>query len=75
MTPAGTVTVREYTVSDDVTAGDKLVTYVFVMSPSKKLQAVNGTFVVTEKGTYTVYYYCYDEIGNVQIVSYNVIVK
>lgn len=70
-----TVTVREYTVSDDVTAGDKLVTYVFVMSPSKKLQAVNGTFVVTEKGTYTVYYYCYDEIGNVQIVSYNVVVK
>ena len=70
-----TVTVRECAVSDDVTAKDKLVVYTFVMSPSEKMQTVQkGTFEAKERGTYVVYYYCYDEIGNVTIASYKVIV-
>lgn len=71
-----TVTVRECAVSDDVTAKDKLVVYTFVMSPSEKMQTVqNGAFVAKERGEYIVYYYCYDEIGNVTIASYKVIVN
>ncbi len=71
-----TVTVKSCEISDDITAKQNLKLYVFVMSPSAKIQAVidNG-FVAKEKGTYTVYYYCYDEIGNFTIASYNIVVK
>ena len=71
-----TVAVKEFGVSDDVTAKEKLVVYTFVMSPSEKMQTVQkGAFEAKERGTYVVYYYCYDEIGNVTIASYKVIVK
>lgn len=71
-----TVTVRNCNISDDVTAKENLVLYVFVMTPSAQIQTVkNNRFEAKEKGTYVVYYYCCDEIGNVTISSYNVIVK
>ena len=71
-----TVTVRDCRVSDDVTAKEDLILYVFVMSPSAKLQTVkDNRFEAKEQGTYVVYYYCYDEIGNVTISSYSVVVK
>lgn len=71
-----TVTVKSCEISDDITAKQDLKLYVFVMSPSAKMQMVtNNSFVAKEKGRYTVYYYCYDEIGNFTIASYNVVVK
>lgn len=71
-----TVTVRNCNISDDVTAKENLVLYVFVMSPSAQIQTVkDNRFEAKEQGTYVVYYYCYDEIGNITISSYNVIVK
>lgn len=71
-----TITLKGYAVSDDKTESSKLIVKVMAYSPSsEQVFIVNNSFKATKKGTYTVYYYVYDEIGNYSVASYKIMVK
>ena len=68
------VTVATYSVSDDITATDKITTCISVIYPSAVLRIIpnGGTFYAEEKGRYTVIYYAQDEVGNYTMFVYYV---
>ncbi len=68
------VTVAEYSVSDNVSGADKILSYVSVIYPSGIMRTIEngGKFVTDERGTYTVLYFCCDETGNYSTFSYSV---
>ncbi len=68
-----TVNVANYTAKDNLTADSELVTVIFVRSANGEFTALTkDSFVVTDKGDYVVYYYCYDTDGNYAVESYTV---
>ena len=67
------VKVVGYTAQDD--AGGNVTVFVATVSPKGELLLVtDDTFVANEKGTWTVYYYAYDAVGNGAVAYYNVVV-
>jgi len=69
------VTVAEYSVSDDLTPAEDLISYVVVYDPDYlQVTIQDGKFAAFKKGEYTVCYYCYDSEGNCNTVSYTVCV-
>ncbi|MBQ0009010.1 MAG: hypothetical protein KBS97_01885 [Firmicutes bacterium] len=71
-----TVTVEGYSVSDDVSSPDKIVSRVYAMSPSLAMvQIKDSKFVASEYGDYHICYFAKDEAGNVSTVSYIVRVR
>ena len=78
-TVGATVKVATATVSDNA---DNDLTYVcYLKAPSgvfyKLVEGENAYegFVAKEKGTYNVYYYAIDSVGNYNIVSYAIVVS
>ncbi len=71
------VKVASYTVTDETSAKDELKAWVCVFSPSGIVRQVdgNGTFYAEEKGKYTVFYHCYDKVGNYTTFKYFVVVS
>lgn len=70
------ITLKGYKVSDDKTEESKLVVKVMAYSPSfEQVFITDNSFIATKKGTYTVYYYAYDEFGNYAVTSYKILVK
>ena len=70
------VSVRKYTVFDNMTDAKNLTVSRYVLAPDYSMSAVIGeSFKVTQKGVYTVYYYCRDELNNLAIQKYYVIVE
>ncbi|MBE5751341.1 MAG: hypothetical protein E7357_02910 [Clostridiales bacterium] len=72
-----TVTVKDYTVSDDISSEASIVSWISVFYPSGTVREpeANGTFYADEKGNYTVYYCAYDETGNYTTFAYVVSVS
>ena len=71
-----------YTASDNLTASDKLTVSVIVYDANGLLVIANrigrdndGSFTLKKAGTYTVYLYCADEMGNTSYVTYTVNAK
>lgn len=70
------VKVAGYTVSDNVSATDKISVLVTVVSPKDEMRLVkNGAFTADSVGEWKVLYYCVDEAGNGVTVSYTVTIK
>ena len=67
-----TITVRKCTVTDDMSAEDKVTVLITVTTPDLTIYSVEETFEITKAGKYTVTYYAYDEANNFTIVSYDV---
>ena len=73
-----TVVLPTYTVSDNLTATDKIVVSKFVLAPNGYLHQLENTvdsFVAKYAGTYEIRIMVYDESGNVTVVSKYVIVE
>lgn len=71
-----TVTVEGYSISDDVSPADKIVSRVYAMSPSLAMVEIkNNQFVASEYGDYHICYFARDEVGNISTVSYIVRVR
>ena len=71
-----TVKVASYTVTDETTATGELKAWVCVFSPSGIVRQIeDGTFYADEKGKYTVFYHCYDQVGNYTTFKYFVVVS
>ena len=70
------VKIAEYSVNDDKTATEELLSYVVVYDPDYLRATVqDGKFAALKEGDYLVCYYCYDAEGNYTTVSYTVRVK
>ena len=69
------VRLDNYTVSDNLTAAEKLsVTVIVTDKKQNSVIFVGEEFAARYAGTYTVYVYCSDEAGNVGVASYTLIV-
>lgn len=65
------VTIKGYSVSDDMSSSDKIKSYVLVYTANGEMKAiVNGSFKAEEKGEYIVMYCAYDESGNYSSAYY-----
>lgn len=70
------IKIRGYGVSDNTTGADKLKVYVYITDPDCVVkQMTEMKFKPTKKGTYTVYYYCSDAMGNTSVVGYEIVVS
>ena len=71
------VTVATYSVSDDISLAENVKSYINVIYPSGIMRRVEngGTFYAEEKGQYTIAYYALDEIGNMSLFTYYVVVS
>lgn len=67
-----TVTVKSYTISDDISSADAINSWVSVIYPSGIMRETSngGTFYAEEKGDYTVLYCGFDEVGNYSTFAY-----
>ena len=67
-----TVRVASYSVSDDMSPANAIESWICVFYPSGIARDLGkgGTFYAEEKGTYTVLYYAYDEMGNYSTFAY-----
>ena len=65
--------IKALTLQDDVSSPENIKVVTGVFGPSYRFVDIkDGAFELTEKGTYTVVYDCYDEAGNMTCVSYRV---
>ncbi len=70
------VSIQGYVVSDNKTPTDQLTVRLMVYSPSfEHVFLADNQFNATQQGTYTVYYYVYDAVGNYSVISYKVYVS
>ena len=70
------VRIAGYTVSDDLTPSDELVTYCAAYHPTGKyINVDSGKFTPDLAGVYRVVYYCYDAEGNYSTASYFVVAE
>ena len=73
MSQGQTHLIKALALQDDVSASENIKVVMSVFGPSYRFVDVkDGAFELTEKGTYTVVYDCYDEAGNMTCVSYRV---
>ena len=69
-------TVQTYKVEDNKTAAENLIVSVMAYAPDFCVSPVkNGKIVFNAKGTWRIYYYCLDEMGNCSLTYYTVKVK
>ena len=68
--------IKNYVVSDNITAQDKLSVTVIVMDKKQNsVISVGNEFEAKYSGEYTVYIYCTDEAGNSSYASFVLIVE
>lgn len=69
--------IAEYSINDEYNQSGELAVAVLIVRESNysKFAITDGKFKPTEKGYYTVYYYCVDPSGNSSTVSYRLFVK
>ena len=68
--------VRNYNTSDNLSIQSEIKTYVHVIAPDYSIVNLKDkTFVADKKGEYTVYYYCYDAVGNLTVKHYKIVVS
>lgn len=66
----------DYTVTDNMTKAEDIVVWCVVENEKGiMITATQDTFTLTKAGKYKVHLYCYDEKGNSNFVSYELIVK
>ena len=69
------ITVKGYSASDNITSPAQLKVSIYVLRPGYIMELVTDSKInLDEKGTYTVYYYCYDELNNIVVTSYKILV-
>jgi len=62
-----------YQASDNATPNSNLIVSIMSFSPSQVIETiVDNKIVFNEKGTWKIYYWCYDEIGNYSYTYYTV---
>lgn len=65
------VTVANYTLEDNVSEVEKIVSFVEVYGPDYVHEILTDkTFFATKKGEYTVIYIAFDELGNIAVKTY-----
>ncbi|MBQ8374302.1 MAG: hypothetical protein IJX98_01860 [Clostridia bacterium] len=68
----------EFSVSDNVTASEDISRWMMIMDENnvlvKSVNLAEGTVKLQEAGTYTVFLYCSDAMGNSVVVSYQITV-
>lgn len=70
------VKVAKVSVTDDLSATENCIVKIYVRSPKDDFFAVtNNEFTATQKGIYTIFYYVYDEMENVEIIKYQIMVS
>ncbi|MBQ7368994.1 MAG: hypothetical protein IJW60_04755, partial [Clostridia bacterium] len=70
------IQIASYTVSDNETSADNLISFTGLLTPNEEMLRLNGdSFKATQKGVWVVYYYCCDEAGNYSVASYEIIVS
>lgn len=74
---ATSIKVQGYTAKDDYTETKNIGVFIAVFSPKGKIILLeeDKSFLADEKGTWTVCYTAYDEVGNYTMKSYKVVVR